>query len=80
MASSLLPLFDLAAGVNDKGHCFAVFHRLNRNTFGGGFDVPDLRIAGGFKLGYQFLLGQGTGRRERADDRQTAKKRLRDCS
>jgi len=80
MASSLLPLFDLAAGVNDKGHCLAVFHRLDRNAFGGGSDISDLRIAGGLKLGYQFLLGQGMGGRKHANDHQTAKNRLRDCS
>ena len=74
---SLFSLFDLATAINDKGHFLAVLHCLNRNAFGSGFDIPDLRIAGGFKLGYQFLLGQGIGRRENANDHQTAKE---DCS
>jgi hypothetical protein len=53
---------DLAAAVDDKEHFLAVFRRPDGCTFGGGFDVPDLRMACGFKLRYQFLLGQGKSR------------------
>jgi hypothetical protein len=56
--SLLLPLFDLAAAVDDDGHFLAVFHRLDGRTFGGGFDVSDLRVACRLKLGYKFLLRQ----------------------
>src|ERR1700730_3586337 len=76
--SLLAPLLDLTAAVDDEGYFFAVFRRLNGDAFGGGFDVSDLRISGGFKLGYKLLLGQGMGRRE--DANQDQKKRLRDCS
>jgi hypothetical protein len=41
----LVPLFDLAAAVDDKGHFLPVFHRFDSRTFGAGFDFPDLRIA-----------------------------------
>jgi hypothetical protein len=54
---SLTFLFDLAAAVDDEGYFLAVLRRLDGRTFGGGFDVSDLRITRGFKLGYKFLLG-----------------------
>src|SRR6202011_5599735 len=78
--SFLAPLLDLAAAVDDEGHFLAVFHRLDGRTFGGGFDVSDLRITSGFKLGYKLLLGQGIGRREDANHQQTINDRLGDCS
>jgi hypothetical protein len=40
--TSLLPLFDLAAAVDDERHLLAVFHRLDGRTFGCRFDVSDL--------------------------------------
>ena len=76
----LAPFLDLAAAVDDEGHILAVFHRLDGRTFGGGFDVSDLRITRGFQLGYQLLLGQGLGRREDASHHQSEKDCLRDCS
>jgi hypothetical protein len=53
----LLPLFDLAAAVNNERHFLAVLGGLNRGTFGGGFDVPDLRVTRSFQLGHKLLLG-----------------------
>jgi hypothetical protein len=59
--TSLVPLFDLAAAVDDKGHFLAVLRRLHSSSFGGRFDVSDLRITPGYKLGDKLLLGQGMG-------------------
>jgi len=75
----LAPFLDLATAVNDEGDVFAAFRGPDGRTFGGGFDVSDLRITRGFKLGYKLRLGRGIGRREDTDDQQTAKDRLRDC-
>jgi hypothetical protein len=49
---SLFPLFNLAAAVDNEGHFLAVLHRLGGNSFGGGFDVPNLRVTCGFELGH----------------------------
>ncbi|SIO52855.1 hypothetical protein SAMN05443247_07356 [Bradyrhizobium erythrophlei] len=40
----LAPLPDLATAVNDEGDVFAAFRGPDGRTFGGGFDVSDLRI------------------------------------
>jgi hypothetical protein len=52
---SLAPFLDLAAAVDDEGHFLAVFHRLDRRTYGGGLDVSDLRITRGFQLSYKHV-------------------------
>jgi hypothetical protein len=63
----------LATAVDDQRHFLAVFRRLDGRTFSGGFDLADLRIARGFKFGYEFLVGQAMGRRQDANYHQTAK-------
>src|SRR6266481_4700513 len=80
LAHGLLPLLDLAAAIDDERNVLTVFRRLDGDTFGRGFDVPDLRIARGFKFGYKLLLGQGMGRREDAKYHQTPKDHLKDWS
>ena len=57
--SHLLSLLELTATVDDKGHLLAVFHRLDGSAFAGRFDGSYLRIARGFQLSYELLLGQG---------------------
>jgi hypothetical protein len=75
-----VPLFDLAAAVDDKGHFLAVLRRLHSSSFGGRFDVSDLRITRGYKLGDKLLLGQGMGGGQDACHYQTAKNHLRELS
>src|SRR5215218_2517067 len=76
----LAPLLDLTAAVDDKGHFFAVFRCLDGGAFGSGFDVADLRISSGFKIGYKLMLGQGLGGREGTNQEHRGKNRVKDCA
>jgi hypothetical protein len=75
----LLQFSNVASGIDYNRDFPSVFDRLERLDFPGRH-FPNLRIARGLKLGDDFILGQGAGRRISGNTSQRAQNRQRERS
>jgi hypothetical protein len=72
---ALLQLLDVAGAVNDDGHFLPILDGPERFDLAG-WDLPDLLIARGFKLGENLILRQRVrGRGNRSHSQQTENRR-----